>query len=394
VSEVVGLLAPLAEALDHLHGEGIVHRDLKPANVKVRSDGRPVLLDLGIAKDLSGDGGGHTQTMTAMGTSEWMAPEQADAKRVTKAADVYALGLVAYVLLSGRMPWPEGESDLRVLTTKMMGRLEPLSMQVPALPVSVSDAVMAALSVDPEARPTTCTGLVSRLSMRPEVRETSSPGPAPAGARNTARVFGSEGQRGVAATPSGSTQHGARTPLEPGAAQRPQGSVPKPAADSLDRAGLKTLARAWREEHPTLPRACPLCGVEVRPDNLIKHFDKNHATVAGRRSKGRPAPAVARKAPPPRKRQASSPVASNPGGLTPREQVKALAREWRRQAPNREFGCPVCDAPVRPENLVRHYDKQHSGASLVRRSGGPLGRAAGELAAKAATPFWMKLFGG
>jgi len=173
VSEVVGLLAPLAEALDHLHGEGIVHRDLKPANVRVRSDGRPVLLDLGIAKDLSGDGGGHTQTMTAMGTSAWMAPEQADAKRVTKAADVYALGLVAYALLSGRMPWPEGESDLRVLMRKTSGRLEPLSAVAPAVPGHVSAAVMSALALDPSARPGRCGALVESLAVAPDWEEFS-----------------------------------------------------------------------------------------------------------------------------------------------------------------------------------------------------------------------------
>ena len=104
VDEVVELLTPLAEALDYLHSQGIVHRDLKPANVKVRPDGRPVLLDLGIAKDLTGRSGEHTRTATSMGTSAWMAPEQADAKNVTAAADVYAFGLIVYALLSGRMP--------------------------------------------------------------------------------------------------------------------------------------------------------------------------------------------------------------------------------------------------------------------------------------------------
>ena len=106
VEEVLSLLA---EALDHLHSQGIVHRDLKPANVKVRPDGRPVLLDLGIAKDLSGQGGGQTKTMTTMGTSAWMAPEQADAVSVTEAVTSMPWP-VAYVLLSGRMPWEDGES--------------------------------------------------------------------------------------------------------------------------------------------------------------------------------------------------------------------------------------------------------------------------------------------
>ncbi len=166
VREVVSLLVPLAEALDHLHAEGIVHRDLKPGNVKVRAGGRPVLLDLGIAKDLAATGAGHTKTMTTLGTSAWMAPEQADAKTVTAAADVYALGLVAYALLSGRLPWGDDTSELRVLTNKMMGKLEPLSRSVSGVPRHVSDAVMGALAVEPEQRPASCGQLVASLARR------------------------------------------------------------------------------------------------------------------------------------------------------------------------------------------------------------------------------------
>ena len=163
VKEVVSLLTPLAEALDHLHSQGIVHRDLKPANVRVRPDGRAVLLDLGIAKDLSGEAGGQTKTMTTMGTSAWMAPEQADAKSVTAAADVYAFGLMAYALLSGRMPWPDGATEHRVIANKMMGKLESLGSVVPGLSLAVSSTVMVSLSVDAGARPESCGALVVSL---------------------------------------------------------------------------------------------------------------------------------------------------------------------------------------------------------------------------------------
>ena len=104
LEQVVTLLRPLAEALDHLHAQGIIHRDLKPANIKIRRDGRPVILDLGIAKDQATAGDGHTQTGTVLGTTAWMAPEQVDAKATGPAADRYALGLMAYGLLAGRLP--------------------------------------------------------------------------------------------------------------------------------------------------------------------------------------------------------------------------------------------------------------------------------------------------
>ena len=187
VDEVTRLLTPLAEALDHLHELGIVHRDLKPANVKVRPDGRPVLLDLGIAKDLSGQVGGHTKTMTSMGTSAWMAPEQADAKSVTAAADVYAFGLMIYALLSGRMPWGDGESELRVLASKMTGSLPSVSSVAPGVPEWISSAIDEALSVNVAERPPSCGALVVSLKTRPQVEpeppapEPEESAPAPAG---------------------------------------------------------------------------------------------------------------------------------------------------------------------------------------------------------------------
>jgi len=164
VAEAVALLTPLAAALDHLHSHSIVHRDLKPANVRVRPDGQPVLLDLGIAKDVSGASSGHTEAMTTMGTRAWMAPEQADAKSVTPAADVYALGLVTYTLLSGRLPWPESVTDHRILAYKLMGKLTPLSEVLPGVSAAGASAVMGALAVEPSRRPASCGALVAALS--------------------------------------------------------------------------------------------------------------------------------------------------------------------------------------------------------------------------------------
>ncbi len=178
VAEVVELLAPVAEALDHLHAQGIVHRDLKPANIVVRPDGRAVLLDLGIAKDTHA-AEQHTRTMTSMGTSAWMAPEQADAKHVDGAADRYALGLVAYALLSGRLPWDEGTSEARVLANKLMGALAPLDTVRPGLPAHVGVAVMQMLALTTGERFGTCGGFVGALergaaaAAKPEVRAPS-----------------------------------------------------------------------------------------------------------------------------------------------------------------------------------------------------------------------------
>jgi formylglycine-generating enzyme required for sulfatase activity len=173
VADVVRLLTPIAEALDYLHGLGIVHRDLKPANIVVRPDGQPVVLDLGIAKDTQALEN-HTRTMTAMGTSAWMAPEQADAKNVDGAADRYALGMIAYVLLAGRLPWEEGTSEMRVLANKLNGQLASLAQVRSGLPGHVTAAVMKMVSVDAGARYATCGAFVGALQQTGPQRVTHS----------------------------------------------------------------------------------------------------------------------------------------------------------------------------------------------------------------------------
>ncbi|MCA9712934.1 MAG: serine/threonine protein kinase, partial [Myxococcales bacterium] len=102
------LIAGVADALDHAHRAGIVHRDVKPANVMVRDDGRPVVLDFGLATAHDG-GGSLTRTGDFLGTPLYMAPEQAvGAENGTASSDVYALGAVLFECLCGRPPVAPG----------------------------------------------------------------------------------------------------------------------------------------------------------------------------------------------------------------------------------------------------------------------------------------------
>ncbi len=100
----VEILRGVADALDHAHAKGVVHRDVKPQNVLLDEDGRVYLADFGIARMLESSGG-LTATGMITGTPQYMAPEQATGTKVGPAADVYALGIVAYEMLTGRVPF-------------------------------------------------------------------------------------------------------------------------------------------------------------------------------------------------------------------------------------------------------------------------------------------------
>ena len=164
LDKVLALLAPVGEVLDHLHAQGIVHRDVKPANGMVRADGRPVLLDLGIAKDTSSKAETHTSVLATVGTRAWMAPEQSlPGRAVEGAADRYAFGLLAYALLTGRMPWPDEVSGDSIVALKAMGELVPLHVARDGLPRHVGAAVMKMLSTLPAERYTSCAMFVAAM---------------------------------------------------------------------------------------------------------------------------------------------------------------------------------------------------------------------------------------
>jgi hypothetical protein len=106
---VLGL--EIGRALAFAHGQGLVHRDVKPQNVLLSEDGRAKVTDFGIARSV--DAVGMTQTGTVLGTSHYVAPEQARGERVDAKTDVYSFGVVLYELLTGEVPY-DGESFVAV----------------------------------------------------------------------------------------------------------------------------------------------------------------------------------------------------------------------------------------------------------------------------------------
>jgi serine/threonine-protein kinase PpkA len=106
------ITAQVARALDAIHSRGIVHRDLKPANILFRADGRPVILDFGLAKDLGIDST-LTGTQRLLATPRYMSPEQCLGQTVDARSDIYSLGCILWEMLTGtRIYESSGPADL------------------------------------------------------------------------------------------------------------------------------------------------------------------------------------------------------------------------------------------------------------------------------------------
>src|SRR5262249_56447580 len=120
----------LAGALCFLHEAGRLHRDIKPSNVMVTRDGRVVLLDFGLVVDLTAEGG---QSTGIVGTPAYMAPEQAGEEPVAPAADWYAVGVMLYQALSGRLPF-DGSAAMDMVGKKLTTDPHPPSAPPAHLP--------------------------------------------------------------------------------------------------------------------------------------------------------------------------------------------------------------------------------------------------------------------
>jgi serine/threonine-protein kinase len=114
IAEAVALVDQLADAMGYAHRQGVTHRDLKPENVLVTADGRPVVTDFGIAL-MSGARRLTWRWLTSqLGTPDYMAPEQVQGERGDARTDVYALGVILFEMLAGRVPW-EGDNPLSIM---------------------------------------------------------------------------------------------------------------------------------------------------------------------------------------------------------------------------------------------------------------------------------------
>jgi tRNA A-37 threonylcarbamoyl transferase component Bud32 len=140
----------IARGLAFAHDHGLIHRDVKPQNVLLNGDGRAKVTDFGIARSLDVDHG-VTQTGTILGTSNYIAPEQASGQPVDAHTDVYSLGVVLYEMLTGELPFP-GDSFVAI-AMKHIQEPSPNILDVRGdIPLRVAEMIDRALEKDPEHR--------------------------------------------------------------------------------------------------------------------------------------------------------------------------------------------------------------------------------------------------
>ena len=178
----LALLQPLGSAVDYAHSKGVLHRDIKPSNVLLRNDGTPVLADFGLAR-LAGSMRRLTAVGSVMGTPEYMSPEQATDQPLGAASDLYSLAVIAYEMLTGRVPF-EATTPAAVLLSHITRPMPATRELQGELSAHVEDVLRRALAKNPNDRYPNAAGFVTAL--RPaawpgsyETETPSSPAAAP-----------------------------------------------------------------------------------------------------------------------------------------------------------------------------------------------------------------------
>jgi serine/threonine protein kinase len=211
VDEALAIIEQACEGLNYAHRHGVVHRDVKPGNLLRSSEGEVKLADFGIAK--ATEQSSITQVGSVLGTAAYLAPEQARGEEAGPSADLYALGVVTYQLISGRLPYDA--TSLTELALKQQQE-EPATLDtlVAAVNHELADAVAIALALDPRDRYQTA------RDMRRALHD---------GARGISPVEGAGAIPGVPATEATSVLSASRPPTAATRVVTPRRPRPGPA---------------------------------------------------------------------------------------------------------------------------------------------------------------------
>lgn len=253
----VSVLKPLGDALDYAHAQGAVHRDVKPHNVLIDTDGRVMLADFGIAQPPNAEREGLTRTGIFMGTPEYISPEQAEGRRVGGQSDLYSLAIVAYEIVTGRVPF-SGNTPQLILAHVQKTPPMPSSL-APHLPEELNRVLARALAKQPNARFKRGAGLVEALMI--VARRHNIALATQAQLASLAAPIDTSAGHSTISMSEGTTPAGSRPPMlgEPMPPPTPAGGLPQPPHRPEDSAltpeDLASLGLA--EQAPVPPYQAP-----------------------------------------------------------------------------------------------------------------------------------------
>jgi serine/threonine-protein kinase len=223
--EAVNITVRVAEALETAHRAGLVHRDIKPANILLCEDERVMVADFGIAKLTDAD---HTTEGTVLGTAKYLAPEQVQGGAVDARTDLYALGIVLYEMVCGRVPF-SGDSDTATVLARLHQDATPPRQIRPDLGAPLEAVILHALERAPDDRPASAAGLRSELLAAVGPNPPSLVPPPPGGADATFLESSAVADGTSVVTPPSSPVPSPPTTPPPGAARPAAAPVPAPA---------------------------------------------------------------------------------------------------------------------------------------------------------------------
>ena len=139
------------EALDYIHENGVVHRDLKPENIMVDGEDNVKLIDFGIAGDAGARRLTYANITAALGSPNYIAPEQARGKRGDARTDIYAMGIILYEMLTGQLPF-QGATPLAAINDRLINYPTPPSVANSSISPQLQETIYRALERDPRSR--------------------------------------------------------------------------------------------------------------------------------------------------------------------------------------------------------------------------------------------------
>lgn len=169
--QAIPIICKIADGMAYCHDNGVVHRDLKPENILITAEGQPVIMDFGLALTQGAHRVTYSNLSAAMGTPDYMAPEQVNGKRGDARTDIYALGTILYEMLAGKTPFT-GDNNLAVMALHLNGVAPRLDRERAGISPQIAAIVARCLQREPDDRYPDMRALIDALN-HPETADLS-----------------------------------------------------------------------------------------------------------------------------------------------------------------------------------------------------------------------------